>query len=162
MSESFTANKQPQQQYQNHQIAQKSTATNKSANMCNNCGKYGHMFHQCSLPVTSCGVIAFTEIEPKKYRFLMIRRKDGFGFMEFIGGRYSLSNIGQIQNIIDEMSLPEKRRILEESYEDLCKFTWGGQNLYKKHEETSSHKKFELLKSGITVNDEFITLQMLV
>jgi 8-oxo-dGTP pyrophosphatase MutT (NUDIX family) len=165
MSESFTTNKyqyQYQHQYQNQQISQKLGATIKSANMCNNCGKYGHMFHQCSLPVTSCGIIAFTEVEPEKYQFLMIRRKDGFGFMEFIGGRYSLSNIGQIQNIIDEMSIPEKRRILEESYEDLCKFTWGGQNLYRKHEETSSHKKFELLRSGVTVNDEFITLQMLV
>lgn len=142
---------------------------NKLANMCNNCGKYGHLFHQCCLPITSCGIIAFTGSSSsnstdnsEKYRFLMIRRKDGFGFMEFIGGKYSLYNVGQIQNIIDEMSIPEKQRILEESYENLCKFAWGGQNLYRKREETSSQKKFELLKTGITVNDKFINLQMLV
>ncbi len=144
----------------NKQSTHYSTGPSKLANMCNNCGKYGHLFHQCCLPITSCGVIAFAESTsnpdeafPEKYRFLMIRRKYGFGFMEFVSGKYSLSNIGQIQNIIDEMSVPEKRRVLEESYEDLCKLMWGGQNLYRKHEETSSHKKFELLKSGITNND---------
>lgn len=173
MSENFATNKhQPHQPHQPHQYPQKSgtyltAVASKLANMCNNCGKYGHLFHQCCLPITSCGIIAFFpepshDLGPEKYRFLMIRRKDGFGFIEFIRGKYSLNNVGQIQNIIDEMSVPEKRRILEESYEDLCKLTWGGQNLYHKHEETSSQKKFELLKTGIVVNDEFINLQMLV
>jgi hypothetical protein len=27
--------------------------------MCNNCNKYGHLFHQCRLPITSYGVIVF-------------------------------------------------------------------------------------------------------
>ena len=26
-------------------------------NFCNNCGKIGHLFHQCKLPITSIGVI---------------------------------------------------------------------------------------------------------
>ena len=26
---------------------------------CNNCGKNGHLYHQCKLPITSVGVIAF-------------------------------------------------------------------------------------------------------
>ena len=26
---------------------------------CNNCGKYGHLFSNCVLPITSLGVIAF-------------------------------------------------------------------------------------------------------
>jgi len=128
--------------------------------MCNNCGKNGHSFNQCCLPITSCGVIAFTEsVVPT---FLMIRRKDGFGFIEFLRGKYSLNNIEQIQNIIDEMSLPEKQQVLEGSYEDLCKLTWGARNLYHKYEETSSQKKFETLKTGISVNDELVTLQTLI
>jgi len=109
-------------------------------------------------------VIAFAQ-EPSSDvpLFLMIRRKDGFGFIEFIRGKYSLSNIAQIQNIIDEMSVPEKLLVLEESYEALCKLVWGPRNLLcHKYEEMSSQKKFELIKTGIYVNDEFITLQMLI
>ena len=30
-------------------------------NYCNNCGKTGHLFHNCKMPITSLGVIAFRE-----------------------------------------------------------------------------------------------------
>ncbi len=35
---------------------------NKNNNACNNCGKQGHSFHQCKLPITSYGIIAFRDI----------------------------------------------------------------------------------------------------
>jgi len=92
----------------------------------------------------------------------MIRRKDGFGYIEFIRGKYSLSNMEQIQNIIDEMSVPEKQRILKEPFETLRNLMWGGRNNQYKQEETMAQKKFEALKTGIIVNDELITLEMLV
>jgi ADP-ribose pyrophosphatase YjhB (NUDIX family) len=114
-------------------------------------------------PSSSSGERHSGERPSGEHLFLMIRRKDGFGFIEFIRGKYSLSNIAQIQNILDEMSLPEKLLVLEESYESLCKLVWGTRNLlYHKCEDISSQKKFELLKSGIYVNEEFITLQMLI
>ena len=28
-------------------------------NFCNNCGKHGHLFHQCKNPITSIGIIVF-------------------------------------------------------------------------------------------------------
>ena len=30
----------------------------KKNTFCNNCGKLGHLFHQCKIPITSIGVIA--------------------------------------------------------------------------------------------------------
>ena len=36
---------------------------NKNTNTCNNCGKQGHSFHQCKLPITSYGVIVFRSSE---------------------------------------------------------------------------------------------------
>ena len=33
-------------------------------NSCNNCGKQGHSFHQCKLPVTSYGIILFIYFIP--------------------------------------------------------------------------------------------------
>ena len=26
---------------------------------CNNCGKHGHLFHQCKIPITSIGIVVF-------------------------------------------------------------------------------------------------------
>ena len=74
----------------------------KPINVCNNCGKQGHSFHHCKLPITSYGIILFTYID-KKLNFLMIRRKDTFGYIDFIRGKYSPYNIEQLQHTINEI-----------------------------------------------------------
>ena len=84
---------------------------NNNCNNCNNCGKLGHSFHQCKLPITSYGIIVFRSSK-KGLQFLMLRRKDSFGYIDFIRGKYSPYNIYQIQNIVNEMSLLEKKQIL--------------------------------------------------
>ena len=62
---------------------------NKSSiSVCNNCGKPGHMFHQCKLPITSYGIIAFRPSDVG-LQFLMIRRKDSFGYIDFMRGKYT-------------------------------------------------------------------------
>jgi hypothetical protein len=40
----------------------KNTVMNLHTNMntCNNCGKLGHQFNQCKLPIISYGIILFT------------------------------------------------------------------------------------------------------
>ena len=129
--------------------------------VCSNCGKIGHLFYQCKLPITSYGIILFRfTSEPE---FLMIRRKDSFGYIDFIRGKYSLSNIFQIQKCIDEMSIEEKNRIISKPFDVLWKELWGVNStpMYRS-EETSSSKKFETLKSGIMVNDKSVTLNDIV
>ena len=49
---------------------------------CNNCGKTGHSYNQCSKPITSNGIIAFTKVD-KKIKYLLICRKDTLGYVEF-------------------------------------------------------------------------------
>ena len=50
---------------------------------CNNCGRLGHQYHQCKLPITSYGVIA-TKIEPDKtIKYLFVRRKDSLAMLIF-------------------------------------------------------------------------------
>ena len=34
---------------------------NSNINVCNNCGKLGHQFSQCKLPIISYGIILFTQ-----------------------------------------------------------------------------------------------------
>jgi 8-oxo-dGTP pyrophosphatase MutT (NUDIX family) len=135
---------------------------NKNTNTCNNCGKQGHSFHQCKLPITSYGIILF---RPSNYglQFLMIRRKDSFGYIDFIRGKYSPYNIYQLQNIINEMSILEKQRILIEPYEKLWKTMWGETtNTQCKNEEHISSKKFDLINAGIISNNEIINLKELI
>lgn len=133
---------------------------NKSTNICNNCGKHGHMFHQCKLPITSYGIVAF-KCGTNGIEYLMIRRKHSFGYIDFIRGKYSVHNLDHILIILDEMSVDEKRRINTMPFETLWKEMWGS-NLFNnqyKNEEISSKKKFEALKQGITVEDKTLTLK---
>jgi len=131
-------------------------------NLCNNCGKQGHSFHQCNLPITSYGIIAFN-LNPQGNKFLMIRRKDSFGYIDFIRGKYSPYNIYQIQNILNEMSITEKERILTQPFDKLSRNMWGGvsSNQYKNEEHISS-KKMEQIRTGVIVNNELVTLKDLI
>ena len=141
---------------------------NNNHNLCNNCGKSGHIFHQCKLPIISYGIILFRHSEVG-VQFLMIRRKDSFGYIDFIRGKYSSYNVDQVQKIVNEMSIVEKQRILEEPFENLWKMMWGGGNngTQYRSEESSSSKKFEIIKHGVAIDSEndvrsTITLQNFV
>jgi len=135
---------------------------NKNSNLCNNCGKQGHLFHQCKLPITSYGIILFRS-SLKGLQFLMLRRKDSFGYIDFMRGKYSPYNIEQIQNIVNEMSNIEKEMILSESFDNLWQNMWGDiTNIQYRSEEASSNKKFDLIKLGVIINEEKITLKDII
>lgn len=130
-------------------------------NICNNCGKQGHMFHQCKLPITSYGIILFRYVNKhvnNTIEYLMIRRKDSFGYIDLLRGKYVLTNIEQIQGIFNEMSVLEKERIKTDSFNDLWKNMWGDMILSSqyKNEELSSQKKFDSLKEGYFVDNIFV------
>jgi 8-oxo-dGTP pyrophosphatase MutT (NUDIX family) len=132
-------------------------------NICNNCGKQGHLFHQCKLPITSYGIIVFRYID-NNLQFLMIRRKDTFGYIDFIRGKYIQHNIEHLQNIFNEMSIEEKENIRHHNFDFLWKTMWGNINNGSQHksEELSSQKKFEALKQGIYINNEFVSIDTLI
>jgi len=135
---------------------------NKVNTSCNNCGKHGHIFHQCKLPITSYGIILFRSSEVG-IQYLMIRRKDSFGYIDFIRGKYSSYNMDQIQTCVDEMSIYEKERIKTSNFDTLWKDLWGDNNgIQYRSEEISSSKKFEAIKVGIDVNHETITLDQII
>jgi 8-oxo-dGTP pyrophosphatase MutT (NUDIX family) len=78
---------------------------------CNNCGKFGHNTNDCKMPITSIGIILFRYMDDK-LQYLMIRRKDSFGFVDFIRGKYGTNNDIYLRRIIDEMTISEKDKIL--------------------------------------------------
>lgn len=150
---------------QQNSISLHQNANNINNNFCNNCGKLGHMYHQCKLPITSYGIVLFSYTEETGIQYLMIRRKDTFGFIDIIRGKFSFNNIEQIQTSIDQMSTLEKQRIISFSFDDLWKTMWGNEGKTQpqfRSEEITSCKKFEILKSGIKNNQDFVDLQGLV
>lgn len=134
----------------------------KNNNLCNNCGKHGHLFHQCKLPITSYGII-LSRSSGEGLQFLMIRRKDSFGYIDFMRGKYSPYNIDQVQTCINEMSLQEKERLLSDPFDKLWKMMWGETSgIQYRNEESVSLKKFETIKAGILVNNVLVTLSDLI
>ena len=97
-------------------------------NLCNNCLKQGHQFHQCKLPIVSYGIIVFRSVHDKGIQFLMIRRKDSYGYIDFIRGKYTNQNVLQIRKMFDQMSIDEKERIQMHSFDGLWKMMWGENN----------------------------------
>ena len=131
-------------------------------NICNNCGKQGHIFNQCKMPIVSYGIIVFRSSN-RGIEYLMIRRKDSFGYIDFVRGKYSPHNICQIQSLINEMSLVEKQRILNENFETLWNDMWGSTtNIKYKTEESVSSKKIEIIRNGVMIDDTMINLKNIV
>ena len=117
---------------------------------CNNCGKYGnHTYSNCKVPTTSIGLIMARPTTNGSYEFLMIRRKDTLGFVDFVRGKYAFSDLNHLRNIIDEMTLDEKERLLSCDFKQLWTEMWGGYtNSQFTGEEVQSRDKFNKLKNG--------------
>lgn len=134
-----------------------------SENYCNNCGKYGHVYHLCKLPIMSIGIVAFRIINNNP-EYLTICRKDTFGFIDFMRGKYSTYNKDYIMNMLKQMTIYEKQILLTNTFGELWKHIWGdhvSNNQYK-HEENCSREKFEILKKGISANSVTYTLNSLI
>ena len=124
-------------------------------NQCNNCGKIGHISTLCKLPIVSYGIVCCRyNNNNNKYEYLMIRRKDTFGYIDFIRGKYNLKDYEQIQSIIDQMSMDEKQDILTLSYNSLLNNMWGINIGYQqKNEEQGASRKFQQIKIGLNNNN---------
>ena len=94
-------------------------------NFCNNCGLRGHLFHQCKLPITSIGLIVFYKEPNEEVKYLMIRRKDSLGYVDFMRGKYNLTSKDYLLNIINEMTMTEKHALLTTNFNDLWNNLWG-------------------------------------
>lgn len=129
---------------------------------CNNCRKRGHMSRKCPLPVLSYGIICFRKM--RELKFLLIRRKDSLGFVEFIRGKYEY-DIKYLQNIVNEMTIKEKKLIMTESFDFLWKYLWIGCNSFIhsfEKERKKSQKKFYRLREGIMIDDNELSIKMLI
>ena len=130
---------------------------------CNNCGKKGHLYNQCKAPITSSGIVAF-RIYNNEIQFLMIRRKDTLGFIDFIRGKYSIHNKDYIKNMVLQMTMKERDMLKTMTFQDLWINVWGNNSISSqyKNEENVSREKFNLLKKGIEKRNDFYTIETII
>ncbi len=134
---------------------------------CNNCGRMGHQYHQCKLPITSYGIITFKKTENNGIEYLLIRRKDTLGYVDFIRGKYPQTNIQHISNMLREMTVDEKGKLCNEDFKTLWNNLWGTNSKtggYQRIEERSSAEKLNNLREGIRVlnrkTNEYVVINL--
>ena len=120
-------------------------------NYCNNCGKVGHYYHNCKMPITSIGIVVFRISKDNKFEYLMIRRKDTLGYIDFMRGKYSVYNKEYIMNMLKQMTKEEKDILNSKDFNKAWKRIWGNDSISNqyKSEESISRDKFQLLNNGI-------------
>lgn len=139
---------------------------------CNNCGKLGHLFHNCRVPITSIGIIPLRIV--KKFNndlqrlenvieLLIIKRKDSLAFIDFMRGKYIMEDKIYILNLLNNMSINERSYLLTNDFDTIWSYLWNynTNNLYR-NEEKLSKIKFNKLKSGFTNILESYNLKDLV
>lgn len=122
--------------------------SNRSKQYCNNCGNAGHILYQCKMPILSIGVIAFRwNAHQACFEYLMIRRKDTLGYIDFLRGKYALDNKEYLLRMFHQMTTTEKTRIQTEKFETLWKDLWGNNKLSNQYriEEAVSCQRFRQL-----------------
>lgn len=161
--------------------------------ICLNCGRKGHIYKKCHLPIVSYGIICvkinnldlshllnisklienkiFNKVDNLKsklklidknflkenLKFLMIRRRNSFSYIEFIRGKYKIDDIDYILNNLRFMSNYEKKLLLTNSFDENWNYVW---NIYNKNtnnkkysiEYEESKSKFEKITKGFEVN----------
>jgi len=130
----------------------------KKEQYCGNCGKEGHIYRRCLSPIMSLGIILY-KIDTGKIKYLMVQRRDTLGFVEFMRGKYNLENEKYIYELFKIMTENERLNILSYEFDILWENLWMNKNLKKFHNEyNNSKKKFNMLKKGVVINDETISL----
>ena len=97
-----------------------------------------------SRPIISYGIILYTYDKSENLiKYLFIRRKNTFGFIDFIKGNYTISNKFHLQNMFDEMTLNEKTMLRTNSFNELWCNLWY----------------FDINKKNFENNSEYIKLK---
>lgn len=136
----------------NYVVSFSPSSSRMNQHVCNNCGKVGHLCYQCKLPIISYGIILFRQRKTKtleqqcpEYEYLMICRRNTFGYIDFVRGKYSVYNIPYLCRLFSEMTVHEKQNILTMSYDSIWVDMWETP-LPKKNSNLSSNTSVGISK----------------
>ena len=122
------------------------------------------MGHGVRSPILSVGMIPFSLGGDGTLRYLMVRRKTTVGFMDFVRGKFDLTNTRMLQILIDIMTVTEKSDLLIKTHHELWEQAWGEEHetCSYRFETENACSLFNSLRRGISVNGTIIDLQYLV
>ena len=114
------------------------------------------------MPITSIGVITVRS-STAGLEYLLVRRKDTLGYIDFLRGKYNISSKFHIMNLINEMTIHEKKNLTTFTFTELWGKLWGDSvGIQYRNEEHSSKDKFMTLKTGVMMNGEVYNLEQLI
>ena len=116
---------------------------------CSNCARVGHSYKRCDEPQTSYGIICYQlpKTVDDTIKLIVICRKNTIGYMEFLRGKYEVSNEEYICELMNMMTPEERTRILEVyDFEKLrCILGMTRENTTNLNEYNISQRKFNQL-----------------
>ena len=117
---------------------------------CLNCNEYGHIYRNCKLPLTSYGVLLFSVSRDEGVKYLLIQRRNTFGYVEFIRANIKPTEHALISQLLGEVTVSEKRALLTQPFDLLWRRLWLNSPTSERYAEefTRSKQNFErLIKS---------------
>lgn len=124
--------------------------TNSNLLFCYNCYNSKHIAKNCPFPVISYGIVCYVNNDSLN-KYLMVERKHSFAFVEFLMGKYHISDIEYIQKLFNRMTLFERCCIAKYEFKTLWKKLWNSNGYTKKSLQREFWKasiKFYVLKVG--------------
>ncbi|ADO67480.1 putative NUDIX-like hydrolase [Cafeteria roenbergensis virus] len=145
-----------------------------TSKFCHNCGCNFHKTKDCQEPTISCGLITiklpnyqkiksydYLTIEDynfkhlknlgklsyymNKIKFLLIRRKHSFNFIEFIRGKYEINKEKLIK--LFELMSPEEILLIDTyNFKDLWEKVWGDRSWLKSFEKEFKNSETKFIK----------------
>lgn len=145
-------------------MEKKKANTQLKCNCCRNCGQYGHIYKDCPHPITSFGIICFRiNKNTKEPEYIMIQRKDSLSFMEFIRGKYDLTQVHYIGQLLSAMTQRERDMLRTTPFEHLWNHVWYQPFMPRHTSEYEVAKgKFDSLRDGYVLEGKTIQLDALL
>jgi 8-oxo-dGTP pyrophosphatase MutT (NUDIX family) len=104
----------------------------------------------------SYGIIAIKYVDTIPH-YLLIRRRDSLSYVEFMRGKYELSNPEYIQLLINGMTRDEQSRLVSQTFDSLWSALWNNQNTRQYRNEYNAAKRmFELLRNTGDMNGKLL------